>query len=64
MINRDKGRIVLTCDGCGQSERDDKWRPYPERWREAQAKGWAAQAVNGGKTWKHFCPECKATAAA
>lgn len=64
MIRREKLRIVITCDGCGQVRQDQegqhaKWRPYPAVWKEAMEAGWTAKKK--GNDYEHFCKDCAST---
>ena len=56
-VDRQKGKIVFVCDGCGDGLdtdtadfQDAKAHLKTEDWGHAQDEG----------VWKHFCPGCKA----
>jgi hypothetical protein len=55
-VDRQKGKIVFVCDGCGDGATTDT-----DDWEEARAvlrqEEWAT--AKDGDTWKHFCADCK-----
>lgn len=57
MLDRQYGKIVLQCDGCGTSEESDKGTDFFEFWNARKRDGWRVQKE--GEDWIHKCPECK-----
>ena len=63
MIDRQYGRQVFECDGCGDTHETRK-TDFNEAWAEAKAEGWQARPVSfvGMKdeqpVWIHSCPKC------
>lgn len=56
MIERQKGRIVIECDACGETfegEPGDEWSAV---WPAAQREGWRSRKV--GDVWVHSCENC------
>jgi hypothetical protein len=67
-VDRQHGRIVFCCDGCGEpageSEavnargRRSEQPAFEEMWAALKSEGWRAVKTFSG-TWRHYCPECK-----
>jgi hypothetical protein len=56
MIDRQNGRIVIECDGCGEVH-EGETNDWLEEWRVAKAAGWRTCKI--GSDWIHTCPECE-----
>lgn len=59
MMDRQKGKLVFECDGCG-----DVFTTTTGDFELAQAlrseEGWVARrAPDELNKWEHFCPKCK-----
>lgn len=61
--DRQKGRIVISCDTCGTTEESPLGtspNAFEELWNELRAAGWRAmKPVRAGGEWEHMCPDCK-----
>lgn len=57
MIDRQHGRLVLTCDSCDE-EFDGDWSTdeFDDMWDAAKLEGWAARKI--AREWQHGCPDC------
>jgi hypothetical protein len=65
MIRKEGVCIIITCDGCGQVQKDQegqraKWRSHQAVWKEAQDAGWSAKKKLQVSDYDHFCPDCSA----
>lgn len=62
-IDKQKGRFVVVCDACGETEESPTPGTSPchfdEFWENLKAAGWTAEKVGG--SFEHACPKksCK-----
>lgn len=54
MIDKDGYSYMVICDNCGEGAEVNTWDEALVFLRE---EGW--QKKKNGKSWNHFCPECK-----
>lgn len=63
-ITKDRLRIIIACDACGQLREDQegqhaKFRKNAAVWKQAQGEGWTSKQKADGRDWDHFCPGCQ-----
>ena len=56
MIEREYTEYKLTCDMCLLELSFDTW---PEAADAAKDLDWKTKRDDDGRTWEHFCPDCK-----
>jgi len=54
-LERERGKIVFTCDHCGEVEETDT-RDFNEAREHIRAEGWRTEKV--GDEWTHRCRTC------
>lgn len=62
--DRQRNRIIICCDVCGETEEDtapaDEPHAFDEFWRAKKEEGWSAEKkIKGG--YEHRCPDCSRT---
>lgn len=61
MLDRQSGRIIVSCDMCPdaiESERDEDFTTF---WNRAKRDGWSTSKVQQPRReaeWLHGCPDC------
>jgi hypothetical protein len=60
MIDRDDGRIWLSCDECGDSTMMYENDEFSEMISDAKASGWRIRSQGG--SWTHTCLSCQPVA--
>lgn len=56
MIDRQKGRIVLECDSCGETFEGEPGDEWSTTWPAAQREGWKSRKI--GDEWIYGCANC------
>lgn len=58
MIRREKGHLVVICDGC-EEKLDDEYDSFDEARAAAKSAGWTLQRDAQTFEWQNICPDCK-----
>lgn len=56
MIEREGGRVIISCDSCPVIIEGDPGDSFDEVWAQAKSEGWHVFQVKG--EWIHECPVC------
>ena len=57
MIDRQKGKLLFECDGCGTVEEFDGDVNFNLAWNTLKEKGWKTRKT--GDVWTHACSRCE-----
>lgn len=58
-IEREYGKFIPTCDGCGETL--EPCDSFDEAKEAMEAEGWSKKLLQNGNTkeWINFCPTCQ-----
>lgn len=56
MIDRQYGKVVISCDSCDETTEGERGEPFDVVWAHAKAAGWRTKKI--ANEWLHGCPAC------
>ena len=56
MIDRQFGKVVISCDSCDETFEGEKGEPFDAIWAAAKEEGWRTRKI--ANEWLHGCPKC------
>lgn len=62
MLDRQHGKILFECDGCGEVLQTDTG-DFTAALALMKSDGWSNRRLGRGEVadWNHYCPKCKPT---
>lgn len=56
MIDRQFGKLIISCDSCDETFESEKDESFDEVWAGAKREGWRTRKIVN--EWLHGCPKC------